>query len=246
VEAAKTTALRQLVAGLAHELNNPVSAIAGNIEPLREHLATVRRLAATAEIPEIAAVADRIARGLELIARGSERAVQVVADLRSYAGVGECHPWPFDVEESIERVLRLLQSRWAGRIVIHRSYAAVPLLRFAGTDLNQVFMNVIANACDAIPSRGNVWIATTADAETIAVEVRDDGIGIATAHLPHVFDPFFTTKAEGKGRGLGLAISQGIVTSHGGTMRVTSVEGSGTECAIVLPRCGVARAPRRT
>jgi signal transduction histidine kinase len=133
-------------------------------------------------------------------------------------------------------VLRLLQHRWAERIAIHRCYATVPRLRVPPSDVHQVFMNVLANACDAVPASGNIWIVTGADAAAVTVRVRDDGVGISGEHLARIFEPFFTTKPEGRrGRGLGLAISEGIVTSHGGTIEVTSEEGRGTEVSVVLP-----------
>src|SRR6185295_19548365 len=100
-----------------------------------------------------------------------------------------------------------------------------------------VFMNVLANACDAIPGTGNIWIASTTDDRTVTVTIRDDGVGIPSDYLPRIFDPFFTTKPQGKGTGLGLAISHGIVTGHGGTISVQSAPGAGTAFSIRLPAC---------
>jgi signal transduction histidine kinase len=118
---------------------------------------------------------------------------------------------------------------------VHRDYGALPLVECDPGQLNQVFMNLVANACDAIAGRGNVWITTRAEADAVTITVRDDGAGIAPATLGRIFDPFFTTKDVGGGTGLGLAISHGVVTAHGGRIEVESVPGAGATFRIVLP-----------
>jgi signal transduction histidine kinase len=101
--------------------------------------------------------------------------------------------------------------------------------------MNQVFMNLLANACDALVDGGNLWIRTRADAERVTIEIRDDGCGMPAEVLQHVFDPFFTTKDVGQGTGLGLSISHGIVSAHGGTLEAESEPGTGTTFRITLP-----------
>ena len=231
----KMASLGQLVAGVAHEINNPVSFIVGNIDPLRRRLETLRTLAAQHADTRLATTIDRIDRSFDIIARGAERTAGIVNDLRTFSRVGESMPRPTDLHEGIEIGLRLLQPRLTDRVRVHRDYGAVPPVEVAGGQLNQVFMNVLANACDAIDGPGNIWIHTACDGDRVTITIRDDGCGISTEHTGRIFDPFFTTKAPGKGTGLGLAISHGIVTNHGGTIRVGSAPGRGTEFTIALP-----------
>ena len=231
----KLASLGQLVAGVAHEINNPVSFIVGNIEPLRGNLGMLRALAERHGDAELAGAAEQASRAFELIAHGAERTAGIVQDLRTFSRVGDVLPRPTDTHEGIDVTLRLLKPRWNNRIEIHRDYGALPAVSAAPGQLNQVFMNLLANACDAIEGRGNIWIHTAHDGNRITVTIRDDGCGIAPEHLDRIFDPFFTTKPQGYGTGLGLAISYGIVTQHGGTLQVSSHLGRGTEFAIALP-----------
>jgi signal transduction histidine kinase len=235
VQAEKMAALGQLVAGVAHEINNPVSFVLGNVAPLRERLERLRALAEAHQDGELSTLADRIARAFEIIARGAERTAAIVGDLRTFSRVGDAHRHPMDVQESIEMTLRLLRPRWAGRIAIHRDYGSLPPIEAVAGHINQVLMNLLANACDAIPGRGNIWVRTRAGGTTVSVSIRDDGIGITAEHVHRIFEPFFTTKPLGEGTGLGLAITHGIVASHGGRIEVASQPGRGTEFSLVLP-----------
>jgi signal transduction histidine kinase len=231
----KMASLGQLVAGVAHEINNPVSFIVGNIEPLRERLRSLRALAARHDNAELARTVDAINRAFDIIARGAERTAGIVNDLRTFSRVGEALPRPVDIRDGIEVSLRLLRPRWADRITIHRDYGELPPMEAAPGQLNQVFMNLLANACDAIAGSGNIWITTASDGTDLAVTVRDDGVGIPAENLPRIFDPFFTTKPHGKGTGIGLAISHGIVAAHGGRIEVSSRPGEGTIFRVVFP-----------
>ena len=131
--------------------------------------------------------------------------------------------------------LRLLESRWRDRIEIHRDYGTLPPVECDPGQVNQVFMNVLANAYDAIPERGNLWLTTRAEGDRVRVTIRDDGVGMAPEVVSRIFDPFFTTKDVGGGTGLGLAISQGVVAAHGGRIEVESAPGRGTTFRIILP-----------
>ena len=120
-------------------------------------------------------------------------------------------------------------------MTVHRDYGAMPLVECDPGQLNQVFMNVLANACDATAEGGNIWIATRREGDEAVVTVRDDGVGMTPEVRARVFDPFFTTKDVGGGTGLGLAISHGVVTAHGGRIEVESTPGEGATFRIVLP-----------
>ena len=138
-------------------------------------------------------------------------------------------------DTDIEVTLRLLEGRWRDRLTIHRDFEAVPPVECDPSQMNQVFMNLLANACDAIAGKGNVWIETRAGEHDVSVTVRDDGAGMNAEVLGRVFDPFFTTKDVGKGTGLGLAISHGVVAAHGGRIEVESTPGAGACFRVVLP-----------
>src|SRR5438132_1562221 len=128
-----------------------------------------------------------------------------------------------------------LEPRWRGRIEIHRDYGTLPPVECDPGQMNQVFMNLLANACDAIPERGNLWLTTRAEGDRVRVTIRDDGVGMAPEVVGRIFDPFFTTKDVGGGTGLGLAISQGVLAAHGGRIEVESAPGRGATFRIILP-----------
>jgi len=235
VQTEKMASLGSLVAGLAHEINNPISFVVTNLGPLRKRIEALQAAAAEHGDERLARSVAGITEVLDIIARGAERTAGIVRDMRTFSGPGSQHPKPVDVHEGLDMTLRLLRQRWDGRIEIHRSYGALPAVEAAPGQINQVFMNVLANACDAIETTGNIWIRTSADDAVVRIRVRDDGLGIAPADLGRVFDPFFTTKPVGSGTGLGLAISHGIVTHHGGTIDVQSTLGTSTEVTITLP-----------
>jgi len=216
---------------VAHEINNPVSFIATSVAPLRRRL---ERAAATAP-PDVRRMLGEAEEIVGVMARGAERTTAIVQDLRSFSRLGEATRKPVDLHEGIDTTLRLLESRWRGRIEVHRDYAELPAVECDPGQLNQVFMNVLANACDAVEARGNIWITTRTDGDMAEVAIRDDGPGIAPEVLDHVFDPFFTTKDVGGGMGLGLAISHQVVTAHGGRIDVETTLGAGTTVRIRVP-----------
>jgi signal transduction histidine kinase len=231
VQSEKMASLGRLVAGVAHEINNPVSFIATSVSPLRRRL---ERAAAAAppEMQRLLSEADEIVGIME---RGAERTTAIVRDLRSFSRLGEATRKPVDLHEGIDTTLRLLEARWRDRITIHRDYGDLPPVECDPGQLNQVFMNVLANACDAIGSSGNLWITTRVDGELADVAIRDDGPGMPPDVMDHVFDPFFTTKDVGGGTGLGLAISHQVVTAHGGTIDLETAPGTGTTVRIRVP-----------
>ncbi len=242
VQSEKMASLGFLVAGVAHEINNPVTFIAGTVRPIRRHLDRLRAHAAAHPDAELTRTIDRLTEMFDVVERGAERTAGIVNDLKTFSRPGEALPKPMDVHEGIEVSLRLLRPRWDTRVEIHREYGSLPELEAAPSQINQVIMNILSNAFDAIRDRGNVWIRTTSEGGWVRIAVRDDGTGIAPEHLDRIFDPFFTTKDVGKGTGLGLAISHRIIDDHAGTLSVTSTPGRGTEFTISLPIKAVATA----
>ena len=231
VHSEKMASLGRLVAGVAHEINNPVSFISTSIAPLTRRLQQAASIApprtqeALREAEELASV----------MARGAERTAAIVKDLRSFSRLGEATRKAADLHEGLEVTLRLLEPRWRERITIHRDYGTLPLVECDPAQLNQMFMNLLANACDAIATRGNLWITTRAEGERVHVAIRDDGSGIAPDLLGRIFDPFFTTKDVGAGTGLGLAVSHTVVAAHGGRIDVESAPGAGSTFRVTLP-----------
>jgi signal transduction histidine kinase len=231
VQSEKMASLGRLVAGVAHEINNPVSFIAANVTPLRRRLGQ----AAGAVPPRTQALLREAEDIVGIMARGAERTAAIVKDLRTFSRLGEAQRKAADLHDGLEMGLRLLAPRWRGRIDIHRDYGKLPLVECDPAQINQVLMNLLTNACDAIPGRGQIWISTRSIGDSIEVTIRDDGAGIPSDVLPHVFDPFFTTKDVGRGAGLGLAVSHSVVAAHGGEITVENAPEGGATVRVTLP-----------
>jgi signal transduction histidine kinase len=232
VQSEKMASLGRLVAGVAHEINNPVSFISSSIPALQRRLEKAGYDAS----PDLERVLGEAREIVEVMARGAERTAAIVKDLRSFSRLNEAARKPSDLNAGLDVSLRLLESQWRDRITLHRAFGTLPLVDCDPGQVNQVFMNLLANACEAaVAGRGNIWVTTHAVGTDVVVTVRDDGHGIAPDALGRVFDPFFTTKDVGAGTGLGLAISQGIVAAHGGRIDVESVPGAGATFRVILP-----------
>jgi len=232
VQAEKMASLGRLVAGVAHEINNPVSFISSSIPALQRRLDRAKQEAP----PAISKVLGEVDEIVGVMARGAERTATIVKDLRTFSRINEATRKPSDLNEGLEVSLRLLESQWRERITVHRDFGELPLVDCDPGQINQVFMNVLSNACEAIPTRGNIWVQTRAMGDEIVVTVRDDGHGISREVLERIFDPFFTTKDVGEGTGLGLAISQSIVLAHGGRLEVDGGASGGATFRVILPR----------
>ncbi|HZR84301.1 MAG TPA: ATP-binding protein [Candidatus Binatia bacterium] len=231
VQSEKMASLGRLAAGVAHEINNPVSFIASNVEPLQHCLARLASIVPDSEREPLEDATEIVS----IIGRGAERTARIVADLRSFSRLGEAQHKEADLKEALDVTVRLLEPRWRDRIQIHRDYAGLPRITCDVGQVNQALMNILANACDAIRGRGNIWITGREVGNDVEIEIRDDGCGIPPDVLQRVFDPFFTTKDVGHGTGLGLSIVHGIARAHGGRVTVTSEPGRGTSFVLVLP-----------
>jgi len=231
VQAEKMASLGRLVAGIAHEINNPVSFISTSVAPLKRRLVRAGE-GATDDVQRMLREATEL---VDIMERGADRTATIVKDLRTFSRLHEATRKEVDLNEGIEVSLRLLESHWRDRIRIHRDLGALPLVECDPGQINQVFMNLLTNACDAIVDEGNVWITTSWDGQSVGVAIRDDGCGIPPDTIGRVFDPFYTTKGVGEGTGLGLSISHGIVEAHGGRLEVRSTPGEGTTFSVVLP-----------
>jgi len=250
----KMASLGQMAAGVAHELNNPAGFIYSNIdllkvyiERLKSCLADYDRLALPAEIAERIRSIKKEIDYENLVAElgsilsdcyvGAERIRDVVQNLRLFSRLDDAAVTRVDLNEGIEATIRLLSVYYkSGRIRLVREYGEIPHVNCYAAQLNQVWMNLLVNAAQAVKSaEGEVRISTRCTDRTVIVEISDTGAGISADKLSRIFDPFFTTKPVGEGTGLGLSISHGIVERHGGTIEVESAPGRGTTFTISLP-----------
>lgn len=242
IQSEKMASLGQLVAGVAHELNNPISIVYGFLGHVGRRLDALRESLSRGETVEgeiFTEVEDMLSRCKE----GALRTKNIVADLRTFSRLDEAEFKDADLHAGLESTLHLLHHRLGERITIHRHYGDLPLVACYAGQLNQVFMNLLGNAIDAIDEKGGegeihvfTSVAPGRDGEPrVSVSVRDTGCGMTPEKSKRVFDPFFTTKAVGRGTGLGLSVSHGIVEKHGGTIRVESVPGQGSTFTLELP-----------
>jgi len=254
VHTEKMASLGQLAAGVAHELNNPAGFIYSNIALLKDYIKRLERCltffddealppAAAERIREMKTEIgyDDILMDLDSILSdchiGAERIRDIVQNLRLFSRLDEAELKPVDLNEGIEATLRLLSMYYkSGRIRLRRDYGELPQVNCYAAQLNQVWMNLLVNAAQAIGEvEGEVRIKTRCEGENVIVSVSDTGAGIEPEHLKNIFDPFFTTKPVGEGTGLGLSISHGVIVRHGGAIVVDSTPARGTTFTITIP-----------
>jgi signal transduction histidine kinase len=233
VQAEKMKSLGQLVAGVAHELNNPIGFVHANLQLLDEYIAKL--LAPGRSQQETAKAREAIAKLLVRSREGTERVKKIVQDLRTFSRMDQAELQDANLNEEIERTLALMEPRFKTAVTVERDFGTLPRVRCYPGQLNQVFLNLLMNACDAIGKKGKIRIRTRRSSDGVRLEFHDDGPGIPEEIQRQVFDPFFTTKPVGVGTGLGLSISHGIIERHGGRISVESLPGHGTTFLIELP-----------
>jgi len=224
VQAEKLATIGTLAGGVAHEINNPLTAVLTNAQLLKMTLTD-----------------SDDQESVRLIEEGAKRCQGIVQKLMKYAR----KPLEREVSESVDlnrvigNVLAFLGYQLEQEnIHVSSRFASVPRIRGVANELEQVFTNLLLNAKDAIKQRGEkgtIEILTSGTAGGVCAEVRDSGVGIKSEYLSKIFDPFFTTKEVGRGTGLGLSITYGIVEKHGGAIRVESKEGEGTSFLLTFP-----------
>jgi two-component system NtrC family sensor kinase len=234
VQSEKMASLGQLVAGIAHEINNPLAFVINNLFLAQEGLERLAGLDA-GNAGDLTAKLDRLRTQVRQGRDGAERVKDLVSKLRTFSRLDEGKFKTVNIHESIESVLLFLRHKLEDRIEIERNYGAPDMLDCFSGELNQVLMNVIANAIDSIEGPGKVTLTTAQQNGHFVIAVRDTGKGIPEGIRNKVFDPFFTTKPVGHGTGLGLAISYGIVKAHQGSIEFTSEPGQGTEFVLKIP-----------
>lgn len=256
IQSEKMSSLGQMVAGIAHEINNPVNFIYANLEYANNYSQDLLELVNKYQHyypqpnPEIQKMLEEIE--LEFINEdlpkimssmhsGSERIRQIILSLRNFCHLDEAEIKSVDIHQGLENTLLLLNHRIPQEIEVIKQYSSLPLLECYPAQLNQVFWHIISNAIDELLNRNQlaqpqILIETTSvDSTQVEVRVRDNGRGIAPQIKDKIFDPFFTTKPIGEGTGLGLAICYQIVEKHRGKIQVISELGQGTEVVVTLP-----------
>lgn len=261
IHSAKMVSLGQLVAGVAHELNNPIGFIYSNMRHLRDYSDKLLKLVETAEkspdlLPqmkdefELDYIRQDLPKLIQSCEDGAQRTKDIVIGLRNFSRLEKASLKEVSIHECLDTTLDLLQGELKNRIVIHKQYEPVSNINCFVTQINQVLMNILSNAAQAIKGEGQIWISTQAvkagsrkpegkskfEKDGVLISIQDTGSGIPEKDREKIFDPFFTTKGVGQGTGLGLSISYGIVHDHGGDIFVRSEKMVGTEFLIFLPQ----------
>jgi len=241
VQSEKMAALGQLVAGVAHEINTPVGAISSMHDTMTSAVDRLDKTLAEGcspecDIPDKTAMPMRVIRdAIRVIASGSSRVTNIVRRLRSFARLDEAELKRADLNEGLEDTLTLLHHELKHDIEVVREYGGIPEIHCYPAQLNQVFLNLLVNARQAIEGKGIIRVRSYLDGDQVCVDVADTGRGISDEHRKHIFDPGFTTKGVGVGTGLGLSICYQIVEQHQGKISVQSKVGEGTTFTVCLP-----------
>ena len=256
MQAEKMASLGQMVAGVAHEINTPLGFSSSNVEIVRERLGEIGEVfdrfvekmadGMAAIDPETAMRARQLqddqcwqemAELLEATSEGLNQIRELVKSLRDFSRLDRSKNDRMNLNKGIDDVLRIANNTLSkSNAQVHRDYADLPLVECSPSQINQVLLNLIVNAAQALPEQGgNITVRTRMNGRFVEICVEDDGHGIAAEFLPRVFDPFVTTKEIGKGTGLGLSIAYQIVQDHGGALTVESTPGTGTSFTLSLP-----------
>jgi len=258
VRSEKLASLGMLTTGIAHEINNPLNYISGSqqalgtlLEEMWKLLNSYRDIIATKLTSDVLINIEKEHNQnindlyfsmkflLSNIETGISRANSIVKSLRVFLGESSQEMAEYSIPNAVGSILTILKSSYFGKIRITEEYSPdLPLIHCSAEGVNQVIMNLLTNAIDAIPEKGEINITATyeVDDDCIAVQVRDNGVGIAKENIDRIFDPFFTTKETGSGTGLGLYLAYNIVIAHHGSIEVDSAEGVGTTFTLRLPR----------
>lgn len=253
VQTEKMASLGQLVSGIAHEIKNPLNFIYGNTGFLADYAQKLQSLVeAFDKLPSISSedrellvrmkdgmhysfIKDDLKVLIENFSEGARRINTIVSDLRTFSRMDADKISDVDIHASLELALNLMRNQYKRRVEIHKEYGDIPKIQGYAGKLNQVFLNLLSNAFQAIRENGDVWIRTRKSDSCVEVEIEDNGAGISKENLKRIFEPFFTTKPVGQGTGLGLSISYGIIEQHHGKILVTSVPAQGTSFVVRLP-----------
>ncbi len=255
VHSEKMKSLGELVAGIMHEINNPINFIYGNMthlsnysndliniideytkyneslkpeekESIEKYMDEIDYSFLKSDLPEL----------IKSCKEGANRAKNIIQDLKSFSRMEEVAITDVDIPNEIDTTLNILHNKIKNKAEVHKEYIEnVPKIEAFGGQLNQVFMNILDNAVGAIENQGDIWIRINADNKNLILQIEDNGVGMDEETVRKVFDPFFTTKPVGQGTGLGMSITHKIIKNHQGNIKVESKQGQGTKFTITLP-----------
>lgn len=251
----KMASLGQLTAGVAHEINNPINFVSANIKPLKEDLLelmeSIHQYEAIIKENKLQPIFEKVSQFnakndlaytmqeihelIKGIEEGARRTAEIVKGLRNFSRMDQNVVKKANINEGLDATLALLHSVYKDHIEITKDYGALTEVECFPGEINQVFMNILSNAIQAITGRGKIHIRTWQENKVVKIAIKDNGSGMDEVTKNKVFDPFFTTKDVGKGTGLGLSISYGIIEKHSGKIQLSSALGKGTEFTIQLP-----------
>ena len=256
LQSEKMASVGQLAAGVAHEINNPIAFINSNLGTLKKQAVELLGLIDAYERLEPAGASDAAAldtvraikQSIDLdflredivnlideSLEGARRVKAIVDNLKDFSRVDTAEWHWANLEQGLESTLSIVWNELKYKCEVVREYAGIPEVECIASQINQVFMNIIVNAGQAIAEHGTIHLRTGRGEKTVWVEIEDSGEGIRAEHLARIFEPFFTTKPVGKGTGLGLSLAYGIVQRHGGLLEVQSEVGCGTRFRMTLP-----------
>ena len=256
IQSEKMSSLGQMVAGIAHEINNPANFIHGNLIHVSENIEDLLDLISlwqqqypetTPEITEkieeidLEFLREDLPEILTSMKIGTQRIRNIVLSLRNFARLDETGIKAVNLHEGLDNTLLILNHRLQNKITLVKEYGKLPPVECHGAQLNQVWMHLLTNAIDAFESSTSsqnpqITITTqTLNSQEVVIQITDNGVGIPEKVQSKIFDPFFTTKPVGKGTGLGLSICYQIIQHHGGEIQVNSQVGKGTELQVILP-----------
>ncbi|MGY6519314.1 MAG: ATP-binding protein [Lysobacteraceae bacterium] len=271
LQSEKMASIGQLAAGVAHEINNPIGYVHSNLGTLQEYLRNLIRLLEaydealrnSALPPEVKQelVELRVRYDLDFVSQdlpdlleesreGIDRVCKIVRDLKEFSHAGRDESWTrVDLHRGLDSTLNIVWNELKYKARVRKEYGQLPPVECLPSEINQVFMNLLINAGQAIREQGEITLRSGCDEREVWVSVSDTGVGIPEDELGKIFDPFYTSKPVGQGTGLGLSISYGIVAKHNGRIEVDSRPGEGTTFTVVLPvkqplSAGAAAGPR--
>jgi two-component system, NtrC family, sensor kinase len=254
LQSEKMASIGQLAAGVAHEINNPVGFVNSNLGTLGKYISSMFNVISAYEAaeekvgsgtcPEVAQIKkavdfnylkEDIPSLMKESQDGLARVTRIVQDLKDFSHVEEANWQQANLEQGLDSTLNVVANELKYKAQVVKQYAGLPSVECMPSQLNQVFMNMLVNAAQAIEQKGVITVRTGNNGDEVWVEVEDTGKGIPPENLSRIFDPFFTTKPIGKGTGLGLSLSYGIVQKHHGRIEVKSEVGKGSTFRVWLP-----------